>query len=116
MKRPENHAAHDRELRIEHLLSRPVLAVNGKRIGRLEEVRVETRGNVCVVTEYVIGVAGLLERLGLGVRLLFGFRRLGYVAAWNQLDLSDPLHPRLTCPVEELRPANPAASPLDFGP
>jgi hypothetical protein len=96
-------AAHHHDLRLERLLGRPVLAVNRQRIGRLEEVRAEKRGSGCVVTEYVIGVAGLLERLGLGIKLLFGRRRTGYVAAWDQIDLTDPDHPRLTCPVEELR-------------
>jgi sporulation protein YlmC with PRC-barrel domain len=94
---------HDRELRLDRLLGRPVLGVDGRRIGRLEEVRAEKRGNGYVVTGYVIGAAGLLERLGLGARLLFGSGRTGYVAAWDEVDLRDPDHPRLTCPVEELR-------------
>ena len=98
----ESAAAHNGELRLERLLGRPVLTMDRKRLGRLEEVRAEKHGNGCVVTGYVIGVAGLLERLGLGVKLLFGRRRTGYVAAWDQLDLSDPDHPRLTCSVEEL--------------
>jgi hypothetical protein len=92
----------EREVRLDRLLGRPVLAANDQRVGRLEEFRTEVRGTECVVTEYVIGVAGVLERLGLGVKLLVGRPRGGYVARWDQIDISDPEHPRLLCPVEEL--------------
>jgi hypothetical protein len=45
-----------------------------------------------------------MERLGLGVRLLLGLKRpLGYVAKWNQIEISNPGRPTLTCPVGELR-------------
>jgi hypothetical protein len=91
------------ELRLDRLMGRQVLARNNQPVGRLEEFRAEKRGTGCVIVEYVIGAAGFLERLGLGVKLLFGRRAGGYVARWNQVDLSDPDHPRLTCPVEELR-------------
>lgn len=90
-----------REVHLDQLLGRQVFAPNNQRIGHLEEFRVEKRGNGYVVTEYVIGVAGLVERLG--VALLFGKRRAGYVARWDQVDVSDPVHPRLTCPASELR-------------
>jgi hypothetical protein len=91
------------EVRLERLLGRQVLAANNHALGRLEEVRVEQLGNRYVVTEYVIGALGLVERLGLGVKLLFGGRGSGYVARWNQLDISDAEHPRITCPIDELR-------------
>jgi hypothetical protein len=47
-------------------------------------------------------VAGLSERLGLGVKMIFGKGGGGYLARWDQLDLSDPHRPRLTCSVDEL--------------
>jgi hypothetical protein len=96
-------ASRARELRLDRLLGRRVLAGNGDSVGRLEEFRAEKRGTGWVITEYVIGSAGLLERLGVAVKLLFGRRGGGYVAAWDQLDISDPDHPRLRCPVDELR-------------
>jgi hypothetical protein len=37
------------------------------------------------------------------VKLLFGKHGGGYTARWDQLDIRDPMHPRLTCPVSELR-------------
>jgi hypothetical protein len=93
----------ERELHLDRLLGRQVLARNNQRVGRLEEFRAEKRGRTLAIVEYVIGGAGLFERLHLGFRLLFGLRRRGYVARWDQLDISDPEHPRLTCGVEELR-------------
>ena len=91
------------EMRLDRLLGRAVLARNNHSVGRLEEFRAEMRDGGCVITEFVIGVAGLFERLGVGVRLLFGRRIGGYVARWDQIDLTDPEHPRLTCPIDELR-------------
>jgi hypothetical protein len=93
------------EVRLDRLLGREVRARNNQAVGRLEEFRAERRGRTLVVVEYVIGVAGLFERLGLGVKLILGIRGGGYVARWDQMDLSDPERPRLTCGVEELRQA-----------
>ena len=92
-------------MRLDRLLGRTVLAGNNRSIGRLEEFRAEPDGSSWAITEYVIGAAGLLERLGIGVRLLIGRHGGGggYLARWDQLDISDPEHPRLTCPVEALR-------------
>jgi hypothetical protein len=95
--------ARAREVRLDRLLGRQVLAGNNQPVGRLEEFRAEKRGAAFLITEYVIGVTGLAERLGVGVNLLFGRQGGGYVARWDQLDVSDTDHPRLTCSVEELR-------------
>lgn len=92
------------ELRLDRMLGREVRTANNRRLGRLEEVRAEQRCGEWVVTEYVIGAAGLLERLGVGVRLLLGLERVGgYLARWDQMDLTDPTRPRISCPVDELR-------------
>jgi hypothetical protein len=91
------------ELRLERLLGRRVLNTHNEPVGRIEEFRTDKHGTGFVVVEYVIGAAGLLERLGVGVRLLFGRHVGGYVARWDQLDISDPDRPRLTCPAGELR-------------
>jgi hypothetical protein len=91
-------------LRLDRLLGREVYTANNRRLGRLEEFRAEKRGTEWVVTEYVIGSAGLVERLGLGARLILGLKpEGGYLARWDQLDLGDPRRPRLTCAVGELR-------------
>jgi hypothetical protein len=93
-----------RELRLDRLLGRRVLGRNNEVVGRLEEFRAQKRGSGAIVAEYVIGKAGLVERLGVGVRLLIGrYQGHGYVARWDQLDISNPDHPRLLCTLEELR-------------
>jgi len=98
----ESHAgAH--QVRLDRLLGRQVLARNNQPMGRLEEFRAEKQGRDWEVVEYVIGAAGLFARLGGGVKLLFGRQGGGYVARWDQLDISDPERPRLKCAVEELR-------------
>lgn len=91
------------ELRLDRLVGREVYSADNRRVGRVEEFRAERRGTSWVVTEYVIGAAGLVERLGLGVRLVVGIKRVtGYVARWDQLDLSNPDRPTLTCAIESL--------------
>jgi hypothetical protein len=90
------------QLHAEDLIGRAVRAGNNRRVGRIEELRAETGADGCHVLAFVIGVAGLYERLGVGTRLLLGRHRGGCVARWDQLDLSDPRHPRLTVPFEEL--------------
>jgi len=91
------------EIHLDRLLGRVVIARNNQPVGRLEDCRPEMHGSDCVITEYVIGAAGVFERLGVGLRLILGLRLGGYVARWDQLDISDPERPRLTCGVEELR-------------
>jgi hypothetical protein len=91
------------ERRLDRLLGRRVFAVNNRPIGRLEEFRAERHGDDYVITDYVIGVGGLVERLGVGVRLIFGRAGGGYLAHWDQIDLTDPDCPRLRCPVTDLR-------------
>jgi len=91
-------------VRLDRLLGREVYTANNRRFGRLEEFRAERHGADWVITEYVIGAAGLAERLGLGVRLILGIGRGGgYAARWDQLDLGNPDRLRLSCPVAELR-------------
>lgn len=90
--------------RLDRLIGREVHTANNRRLGHLEEFRAERRGDDWFISEYVIGTAGLVERLGIGVRLILGMKPGGgYVVRWDQLDVSDPDRPRLTCPVDELR-------------
>ena len=88
---------------LDRLLGREVHAPNGARVGRLEEFRARKQGTGLVVEEFVIGAAGVLERMNLWARMLVGWRASGYVATFAQLDLSEPCRPRLRCRVEELR-------------
>ena len=89
-----------REVHLELLLGRTVRARNGKGIGRIEEVRA---GGHAAVEEFLVGERALLERLAaLGLFEPKHRRRKSYRIRWNQLDWSDPYHPRINCPVEEL--------------
>jgi hypothetical protein len=91
------------ELYLDQLLGRTVVAGNNRRVGHLEELRSEQRGDDFYIVEFVIGAAGLMERLNVGLKALFGLRGHGKIARWDQIDISDPAHPRLRCSIEELR-------------
>jgi hypothetical protein len=97
------------EVQIQSLLNRRVIALNGRRIGRLEEIRIEQRGEEYVVSEYLVGTFAMFERLAawsIGRAVLQVLRLTckdrGYRVRWDQLDISDPIHPRLLCTVENL--------------
>lgn len=98
-----------REIRLDDVLGREVRAKDGSAVGHLEEMRC-TGNSPYEVTEYVIGLAGLFDRLHI-VRAVLGSKPRGYVAKVKQLDLSDPSRPRLTCDVAELRRLYPVSSP-----
>jgi sporulation protein YlmC with PRC-barrel domain len=98
-----------REIRVEQLIGRRVYAANGRRIGHLEEVRASMRRGECLVEEYLVGSYAVFERLAalsIGRALLGKFGAYkehgGYRVPWDKLDLTDPMKPRLLCPVEEL--------------
>lgn len=98
------------ELHLELLIGRCVFDPLGNCVGRIEEVRAEQQGEEWVVSEYLVGVAAVLERLsawniGTGLLHLLGARKLNgsYRVAWNQLDLSNPMRPLLRCAVAELK-------------
>jgi sporulation protein YlmC with PRC-barrel domain len=100
-----------REVQVELLLSRRVLALNGRPVGRLEEIQAELRGGACYVTEFHVGAYALFERLaassiGRELLKLIGVNRKGggYRVPWDKLDLRDPARPRLLCEVKELKP------------
>jgi sporulation protein YlmC with PRC-barrel domain len=99
-----------RQLHVELLLGEKVLAMNGLSIGRLEEIRTEINRGHFYVTEFLVGSYAFLERfaawrIGRAVLRVFGARRKqGYRVRWDQLDLTDPQRPKLTCEVDELLP------------
>jgi sporulation protein YlmC with PRC-barrel domain len=98
------------EIHLELLIGKRVFGLNGRPIGRVEEVRAElnNRGH-CFVSEFLIGSYAFLERLAawrMGrviMRKLHLRRSEGYRVRWEQLDLSDPRRPRLACETDELQ-------------
>jgi len=86
---------------VEDLLGRAVTSADGRRVGRIEEVVAERRGHEHEVAAYLLGPGALLERLGVLHRLL-GRKPRTCRVRWDQLDISSPDRPRLTCSPEEL--------------
>jgi hypothetical protein len=100
-----------KSIAVESLLSRKVSDPSGKSAGRIEEIRATPSENGLLVYQFDLGPAALLERLAMGLRAFPLLRKLrvgpehrGRCVPWEKMDLSDPHHPRITCPREELRP------------
>lgn len=105
-------------IQLELLLGERVFALNGLPIGRLEEIRTEVNKGHYFVSEFLVGKYAMIERLAawsIGRALLRGLgkRKEGYRIRWNQIDLSDPGHPRVLCDVDELLPFYPQIAPID---
>jgi hypothetical protein len=106
-----------REIRISDVIGRVVRDVDGRSIGRLEEMHAEIelhdRGNDYVVVEFHVGAYGALEALA-GARFarhvlrligpLVGYRH--HRVPWARMDLSDASRPRITCRATELANAD----------
>ena len=98
-----------KEINIELLLGKKVFGPNNERVGRIEEFAAELRVGKCYLTEYHVGSYALFERVAaLSIaRLILGlfgsWMKKSYAIPWDKLDLSDPSHPKLTCPVAKLR-------------
>jgi hypothetical protein len=94
-----------RNVHVETLLGRRVRDVNGESVGHIEELRATWHGRQCLIDEYDLGPAALLERLGISAARLIGWplTRKPLRVPWRQLDLSDPDHPKLRCTVDELK-------------
>lgn len=90
------------EIRLDRVLGRKLLGGNNKPVGRIEEFRTKRRGSGEVVVEVVIGMTGLLERLDLTAKMLFGIQKKGRVARFDQIDFSEPTIPKLKVPIDEL--------------
>jgi len=96
-------------LHVELVLGEKVFALNGLALGRLEEIRTEVNKGHFFVSEFLVGKYAMLERLaawrlGRAVLRVLGKRSGGYRIRWNQIDLTDPAHPRVLCDVDELLP------------
>jgi len=90
-----------RLVHLEDLLGRKVVAQDGQAVGRVEEEQAQRHGGDHEATEFLIGGGALLERWSI-VRRLFRSHDRTIVARWDQIDISRPRKPRLTCAVEDL--------------
>ncbi len=98
-----------REIRVEALLNRMVVGLDGRRVGPLEEARVEALDGRCRIVDFRLGTYALLQRLAgssmsRAVLRVFGLARKhgAYRVRWDQIDLSDPTKPRLRCATSAL--------------
>jgi hypothetical protein len=101
------------EIRLSDVIGRVVRDIDGRSIGRLEEMRAEIElhdsGNDYVVVEYHVGAYGALEALAgasfarhllRGIGPILGYRQRR--VPWEVMDLSDPPRPRIRCRASDL--------------
>jgi hypothetical protein len=97
-----------REVALELLVGRKVHDVDGRPVGRIEEVRAERIAEECYVREYLLGPAALLERLavrfsGLRMARVFGIKpKPPRVASWELMVITNPEKPQLLCRGDQL--------------
>ncbi|MBX5224432.1 PRC-barrel domain containing protein [Rhizobium sp. NLR9b] len=101
------------EVRLELLLGKQVYDVDGKAVGRVEEVKAEARGADLYVVEYHLGAYSFFERLsalaiGRAVLTAIGAEKSGSKKAvpWDKLDMRDLGHLRVTCRETTLQTLN----------
>jgi len=108
-----------REVHLERLIGVTVRDRDGMSAGKIEEIAVAQHGDAWFVETYLTGPVHGLSRLtelqvGLWLLGLLGAAKLpgGYRIRWDQLDMTDPTRPRLTCAISDLeRVSRPAAQP-----
>jgi sporulation protein YlmC with PRC-barrel domain len=100
------------DIQVELLLGRKVVDADGKKVGRIEEFRVESDGDSCRLQSYLVGTSALIDRLSAWTlvrpisRRLHGTRVYAvYEVPWEEMDLSDPRRPALRISARDLRHA-----------
>ncbi len=100
------------DIRVELLVGTTVHDVDGKKIGRIEEIRVERRETALMVEAYLIGASALIERLSAWtlvrpIKRLLRARHIYslYEVPWQDMDLNDPNRPKLRSASRDLRHA-----------
>ena len=100
------------DIEIQLLVGTKVHDVDGKSVGRIEEIRVVRHEKALLVEAYLIGVSGLIDRLSARtlvrpIRRLLSSRHIYsvYEVPWQEIDLSDPKRPVLKIPQQNLRRA-----------
>jgi sporulation protein YlmC with PRC-barrel domain len=100
------------EVNVELLLNTKVRDVDGAEVGRIEELQLRRDDKSCFVEAYLIGASALIERLSAWtlVRPINRFLHSRsvyslYRVPWQDMDLSDPKHPRVRIAKRDLRHA-----------
>jgi hypothetical protein len=86
--------------------------VDGRKVGRIEEIRVARDDKALLVEAYLIGVSALIERLSARtlVRPIGRFLRARHIYSvyevpWQEMDVTDPKRPVLTIAQRDMRRA-----------
>jgi sporulation protein YlmC with PRC-barrel domain len=100
------------DVRVELLVGTTVHDIDGKKIGRIEEIRVERQETALLVETYLIGASALIERLSAWtlvrpIKRLLRTRHIYslYEVPWQEMDLSDPNRPKLRTAKRDLHHA-----------
>jgi hypothetical protein len=107
------------ELSVELLLGREVRDSRNQVLGRISDICAGDEDGEIVVRYYLVGPAHGTYRVSLASILLEVLRlfrlpigRRSYLVPWNEMDLSDPAHPRVVIRKSELRAADRGPRPL----
>jgi len=100
------------ETKVELLLGVKVRDVNGEKVGRIEELRVERTDKGLLVEAYLIGASAVVDRLSAWtlVRPIKGLLKSRHIYSlydvpWQDMDLTDPTHPVLRTAKRDLHHA-----------
>jgi sporulation protein YlmC with PRC-barrel domain len=100
------------DINVELLVGTKVRDLDGRNVGRIEEIRVERQEKALLVEAYLIGASGLIERLSARtlVRPVTRFLRARHIYSvyevpWQDMDLTDPKRPVLRIGRGDLRRA-----------
>jgi sporulation protein YlmC with PRC-barrel domain len=100
------------DIKVQLLVGTKVHDVDGKKVGRIEEIRVERQETALLVESYLIGVSALIDRLSARtlvrpIRRFLRARRIYsvYEIPWQEMDLTDPKRPVLKIAQREMRHA-----------
>lgn len=103
-----------REIALHHVLGSTVRDPNGRKVGRVADLRAEVElhegGSDYVVTEFLVGSFGAIESLAGPLIMRQLLERLGRFSSyathnipWDRIDLTDPEHPKALDTLEVLR-------------
>ena len=88
------------DIKVELLVGTKVRDLDGRKVGRIEEIRVERQEEALLVEAYLIGASALIERLSARtlvrpIRRLLRARHIYsvYKVPWQDMDLTDPKRP-----------------------
>jgi sporulation protein YlmC with PRC-barrel domain len=100
------------EINVERLIGTKVYDSDGKKVGRIEEIRVDRQDNGLLVEAFLVGTSGLIDRLSAWNLIRPIHRSLktrhiysAYEIPWQDLDLSNPKRPTLRTTKAELHHA-----------